>query len=242
MDARKINDSQFAPLHFLYEREGFTVAFGVWEDKDYAIAVRWDGEGDAPGFPRGSGGQPKWLVLHRDLRWSFVCTLLATPSTPGNDVAGIAAALNVMTAERPGWAEGWLATPVRSHWLAAVGKQICIEPLYDLTQPNEPSQYHFLVRDVTATDVGLHKISFQQDVRVPLFALSSPFTDNDGVTLRATVLRGAIRFVLVQGMAKRWRWMPQDGAQISSTTSGAPAPTPVTIRRVPIQSGRRIPE
>lgn len=111
MDPRTIRDSQFAPIHFVYADGGFTIAFGLWEDEYYSLGMRWDGEGDAAGYPLGRGGRPKWLVVKQELAWPILCSLLAAPASSGANVAAIVAALNVVEAERVGaHAPTWLVT------------------------------------------------------------------------------------------------------------------------------------
>ncbi len=101
MDPRSINDSQFRLIHILLEDNGFTIAFGTWEDESYVLAMRWDGEGPATGYPVGRGGRAKWFVVQRDLAWPMLCSLLATPViSRGANVSAVVAALNVLDAER----------------------------------------------------------------------------------------------------------------------------------------------
>jgi hypothetical protein len=233
MNPRTIQDSQFVPLHFLYEHEGFTLAFGRWENKDHALAMRWDGDGDAPGFPRGAGGQPKWFLVKRELRWPLLCTLLSSPPIHGSNVAGIAAALNVIVAETSGGG-GLLQEPLASQWQAIVGKQIRIEPLPDLEAAND-SQYMFRIQEVTESDVSLEKLSTNQSIRIPLFALSRPWGKETDGGFRAVIRHGALRFL---NNTQRWRWAPD-----VAPAHGLQRAAPQSQRTVTMQAGhgRKIP-
>ena len=104
MDPRSLHDSQFRLIHILYQDDGFTIAFGIWEDDTYLLAMRWDGEGDAAGYPVGRGGRPKWFVVQRELSWPILCSLMAAPviNKVGANVSAVVAALNVLDAERAG--------------------------------------------------------------------------------------------------------------------------------------------
>lgn len=121
-----------------------------------------------------------------------------------------------------------LQEPLSSHWQAILGKRVCVEPPYDLENPTE-SQSLFIVHEVTAADVSLEKLSNQQYVRVPLFALSRPWGKETEGGLRATITHGALRFVQ---NAQRWRWMPQ-GVALQPVEQTPPQ----LRRRVPIQAG-----
>src|SRR5436309_2904690 len=102
MDPCTIHDSQFTIIRpLIYHSDGFTAAFGLWERQHHCVAMRWDGEGDAPGFPLGRGGRAKWLALPKELTRPVLCSLLAAPM-PGISVPAIAQALGVLDAETAG--------------------------------------------------------------------------------------------------------------------------------------------
>ena len=62
----------FETIHILYERNGFTIAWGEFEEEP-TLAMRWANEGI--GFPQ-SRGKEAWLVIPQELHVEFLTPLI----------------------------------------------------------------------------------------------------------------------------------------------------------------------
>lgn len=62
MDPTEVTPSNFKLDEVVYNLNGFSVVWGIWEDGSRRLAMRWNGEGKDKGFPK-SSSHPVWLVL-----------------------------------------------------------------------------------------------------------------------------------------------------------------------------------
>ena len=61
-----VNPHNFKVVEIIYNLNGFSVAWGIWEDDTYRLAMRWNGEGDDKGYPK-TFGNPVWFMLPQEL-------------------------------------------------------------------------------------------------------------------------------------------------------------------------------
>lgn len=61
-----VNPHNFKVVEIIYNLNGFSVAWGIWEDETYRIAMRWNGDGDDQGYPK-TFGNPVWFMLPQEL-------------------------------------------------------------------------------------------------------------------------------------------------------------------------------
>ena len=73
----EVNPSKFQVEEILYNIDGFSIAYGIWEDGHKYLAVRWDGEEGKTGFPQ-TFGKPQWLIIPDGLTIIFTKALLDT--------------------------------------------------------------------------------------------------------------------------------------------------------------------
>jgi hypothetical protein len=73
----EVNTAKFQVEKILYSTDGFSIAYGCWEDKNRYLAVRWDGEENKIGFPQ-TYGKPQWLIIPDKLTTPFLKALLDT--------------------------------------------------------------------------------------------------------------------------------------------------------------------
>ena len=73
----EVNPSRFQVEKILYNIEGFSIAYGFWEDGNKHLAVRWDGEEGKLGFPQ-TFGKPQWLLIPDKLSVPITKALLDT--------------------------------------------------------------------------------------------------------------------------------------------------------------------
>ena len=62
----EVNPRNFEVKEIIYNLNGFSVAWGIWEDGTYRLAMRWDGEGQDKGYPK-TFGKPVWFMLPTEL-------------------------------------------------------------------------------------------------------------------------------------------------------------------------------
>lgn len=68
MKPENVNPSNFKVEQVVYNKDGFSIAIGVWvDDGSRRFAMRWDGETDsAIGYPN-SRSNPMWFQLSEDI-------------------------------------------------------------------------------------------------------------------------------------------------------------------------------
>lgn len=70
MDPKKVKPAKFYEHTVIYDKNGFSIAYGYWEEEgDYRLAMRWNGEGDSIGYPS-QGGNPLWFQLPSEEIWT----------------------------------------------------------------------------------------------------------------------------------------------------------------------------
>lgn len=62
----EVNPGNFKVKQIIYNLNGFSIVWGTWEDGSDRLAMRWNGEGDASGFPA-LFGNPVWFMLPAEL-------------------------------------------------------------------------------------------------------------------------------------------------------------------------------
>ncbi|HEY3328082.1 MAG TPA: hypothetical protein VGK14_13085 [Novimethylophilus sp.] len=62
----EVNPHNFKTEEIVYSLNGFSVAWGIWEDGSHRLAMRWDGEGEDKGYPK-TFGNPVWFMLPAEL-------------------------------------------------------------------------------------------------------------------------------------------------------------------------------
>ena len=79
----EVNPRNFEVIEIIYNLNGFSVAWGVWEDGSHRLAMRWNGEGEDRGYPK-TFGNPVWFMLPNELSLPFLKALDAySPSHRG---------------------------------------------------------------------------------------------------------------------------------------------------------------
>ena len=66
----EVNPSKFQVEKILYNIDGFSIAYGLWEGENKYLAVRWDGEQGKTGMPQ-TFGKPQWLIIPGELTIAF---------------------------------------------------------------------------------------------------------------------------------------------------------------------------
>lgn len=55
----------------IYCGDFFTIAIINWDGTD-RVAMRWNGEGDSKGYPKGLFGHPQWFIMPKDIAISYL--------------------------------------------------------------------------------------------------------------------------------------------------------------------------
>ena len=69
MNPREVKPEKFKVHTIVYETEDFAIAFGIWENGDGRLAMRWNGSGKDIGYPS-QGGNPLWFQLPNTGVWT----------------------------------------------------------------------------------------------------------------------------------------------------------------------------
>ncbi len=75
MKPENVNPSNFKVEYVLFDNEEFSIAYGKWEGKNNCIAMRWNGEGDDPGYPK-LFSNPVWFLIDNDLKVPIIKSLI----------------------------------------------------------------------------------------------------------------------------------------------------------------------
>ena len=70
MQPEDVRPAKFNVHTIIYNNGEFSVAYGIWDNSDARIAMRWNGENDSDiGYPS-QGGNPVWFQLPNDGIWT----------------------------------------------------------------------------------------------------------------------------------------------------------------------------
>lgn len=58
----EVNPRNFLVDQIVFNDRDFSIAWGRWEDGSMHLAMRWNGEGPNPGYPK-TFGNPVWFLL-----------------------------------------------------------------------------------------------------------------------------------------------------------------------------------
>jgi len=61
---------KFKPQSILYDEEDFKIAWGLWDNNDECLGMRWTG------YPFERGGDEAWLVIPDNLGRKFIQILI----------------------------------------------------------------------------------------------------------------------------------------------------------------------
>ncbi|MGV4477920.1 hypothetical protein ACQ1PV_01885 [Ornithobacterium rhinotracheale] len=70
MKPEDVKPTKFNKHTILYDNGVFSVAYGIWENSDNRLAMRWNGYQDEIGYPS-QGGNPLWFQLPSESIWTI---------------------------------------------------------------------------------------------------------------------------------------------------------------------------
>ena len=70
-----VTHSKFPVEEVIFNDGEFSIAYGEWNGERECIGMRWDGEGDDPGYPK-LFSNPVWFVLPKELSIPILVTLI----------------------------------------------------------------------------------------------------------------------------------------------------------------------
>lgn len=75
MNPKNVNPSNFELLDVIYDNDDFSIAYGIFEEGEKCIAMRWNGHLDDPGYPK-TFGYPMWFIIDNALKNIFLKSLI----------------------------------------------------------------------------------------------------------------------------------------------------------------------
>lgn len=75
MKPENVNPANFSIINILFDNNKFSIAYGIWDNSNKCIAMRWNGEENDPGYPK-VFGHPMWFIIDNDLRLPIIQSLL----------------------------------------------------------------------------------------------------------------------------------------------------------------------
>ena len=88
MKPEDVNHKKFETKEILYKGNGFSVAYGIWEERSHVIAMRWDGEGEDAGYPK-LFAHPVWFIIPDDLMIPILKSLLEKEESKKEQILNI---------------------------------------------------------------------------------------------------------------------------------------------------------
>ena len=76
MKPEDVNHKKFETKEILYNGNGFSVAYGIWEGGSHVIAMRWNGESEKDKWYPNHAGNPVWFIIPNDLMVPILKSLL----------------------------------------------------------------------------------------------------------------------------------------------------------------------
>lgn len=81
MRPENVNPGNFQVIDVVYDNQEFSIAFGLWENRDRVLAMRWNGENDnEAGYPK-TFGHPMWFIISDELRIPILSSLIGLSSS-----------------------------------------------------------------------------------------------------------------------------------------------------------------
>ena len=77
--AAEVHHSKFPVDEVLYDHDGFSIAWGVYDGERRCLGMRWNGEEGDAGYPK-LFKNPVWFVLPAELTIPILKSLLDTPT------------------------------------------------------------------------------------------------------------------------------------------------------------------
>jgi hypothetical protein len=68
MDPNKVRPGKFHQHTIIYDDGNFSIAYGIWDNSEKRVAMRWNGEDNEIGYPS-QGGNPLWFQLPNEGIW-----------------------------------------------------------------------------------------------------------------------------------------------------------------------------
>ena len=75
MNPKDVQPGNFELIDVIYDNDDFSIAYGIFEEGDKCIAMRWNGDLDNPGYPK-TFGYPMWFIVDNSLKNTILKSLL----------------------------------------------------------------------------------------------------------------------------------------------------------------------
>lgn len=80
MNPLNVNPQNFSVISILYNNDEFSIAYGMWQDGNKCIAMRWNGEDNEAGYPK-VFGHPMWFIIDSELKIPILKSLINLPNS-----------------------------------------------------------------------------------------------------------------------------------------------------------------
>jgi hypothetical protein len=75
MKPREVNPRNFKIKYILLENSDFSIAYGDWNQSEFCLAMRWNGEENNAGYPK-TFGHPVWFIIPKSMTFVLAKSLL----------------------------------------------------------------------------------------------------------------------------------------------------------------------
>lgn len=86
MKPENVNPKNFKIKNIVYDNNHFSIAYGVWEEGNSHLAMRWNGDSDDdPGYPK-LFKNPVWFLIPEELKIPILTSLINLPSSRSTEI------------------------------------------------------------------------------------------------------------------------------------------------------------
>lgn len=85
MKPENVNPKNFKVEKIVYANNEFSIAYGVWEEGETHLAMRWDGLDDDPGYPK-LFKNPVWFLIPKALLAPILKSLIGVENSKNSEI------------------------------------------------------------------------------------------------------------------------------------------------------------
>ncbi len=86
MKPKNVNPKNFKVENIVYNNGYFSIAYGIWENGNNHLVMRWNGESDKdPGYPK-LFNNPVWFLLPEELKTPILTSLINLSDSDNTEI------------------------------------------------------------------------------------------------------------------------------------------------------------
>lgn len=86
MKPENVNPKNIKIENIVYDNDYFSIAYGIWEDGNRHLVMRWNGETeDDPGYPK-LFNNPVWFLITKELKIPILTSLINLKGSNNSEI------------------------------------------------------------------------------------------------------------------------------------------------------------